>query len=384
MERREFLRNFVQGSGLLLAQGLVLPSIFLSQTAEASSDLSFQRYLVTAHTDKDLKHYLDFDKKISKPIDGEIHILDLAHQSLRKVDVPAYCHGFAQHPINTNVIFGVEKWGNRAIVFDLKTGKVLQSLKAPENFRYFGHGAFDPSGQKLYTSASRYDSNLNAVLVYNTKTWTHEQSIELGHVESHEIRLRDDGRSFLIATRFRHHFDNKELDSGGELVEINISDNKIIHRYPVPFADHILRISSDIYVVGTSISRPHSNAYAMDLKKGSVLDLRDASGYDPESMNGETLSAGKIDSDHVVMTIPASQMFFIWNIKTNQVIKQKAEGWDNGVAVVADSQFIVTSGDNGDIKSYKFISNKIVSPDDVFNEKKVKLGNGRHVYLFTS
>ena len=69
MERREFLRNFVQGSGLLLAQGLVLPSIFLSQTAEASSDLNFQRYLVTAHTDKDLKHYLDFDKKISKPID---------------------------------------------------------------------------------------------------------------------------------------------------------------------------------------------------------------------------------------------------------------------------------------------------------------------------
>lgn len=381
MERREFLQNIMQVSGLALAHSLAFPSFFISKSVDAS-ELSPKKYLLTAHTDKDLKQFLDFDKKISKAIDGEIHILDMAEQSLRKINVPMYCHGFAQNSANKNVIFGVEKWGNRAVVFDLNTARILHLLQAPEGFRYFGHGAFDYSGQKLYVSASRYDSNMNAVLVYDTKTWQHEQSIELGHVESHDIRMRDDGKSFLIATRFRHPSGNKQLDSGGELVEVDVAENKIIHRYPIPFADHILRISSDIYVVCTSISKPHSNAYVLDLKKSSMIELKEAEGYDAATMNGETLSAGKIDEDHVVITIPASQMFFVWNIKTNRLIRQKAEGWDNGVVVSGDHQFLVTSGDDGDIKSYKLAQDKIIATDD--DKGKLKIGNGRHLYIFFS
>ena len=66
--------------------------------------------------------------------------LDSLKANCFKIGFPP--HSFVPVPHDPNLVWGIEKWGMHAAEIDIREGTVLRRINCPEEWQFYGHGAF--------------------------------------------------------------------------------------------------------------------------------------------------------------------------------------------------------------------------------------------------
>ena len=117
-----------------------------------------------------------------------------------RIALPERGHAAATHPSRPEAVTFARRPGTFAIVFDCATGAVVANLTAPEGRHFYGHGAFSPDGETLFTTENDYEAGQGVLGVWRTRGgYTRVGEISSGGTGPHEIRLMADGETLVVA-----------------------------------------------------------------------------------------------------------------------------------------------------------------------------------------
>ena len=111
-----------------------------------------------------------------------------------RIPIPDRGHAAAAHPTRPEAVAFARRPGTFAIVLDCRTGEVLAQLDSPRGRHFYGHGAFDPSGDVLFTTENDFENGTGRIGVWDAR----RGYVRIGEFASHgigphEMRLMPDG-----------------------------------------------------------------------------------------------------------------------------------------------------------------------------------------------
>jgi hypothetical protein len=117
-----------------------------------------------------------------------------------ELPLPARGHAAAAHPKAPEAVAFARRPGTYAIVLDCSTGTAKAELTAPEGRHFYGHGAFSPDGELLFTTENDYEAARGVVGIWNARggyerigeTWS-------GGIGPHDIKMMPDGETLVVA-----------------------------------------------------------------------------------------------------------------------------------------------------------------------------------------
>ena len=116
------------------------------------------------------------------------------------VPLPGRGHGFAVHPLTGRVVVFARRPGDWALVLDPTTGAELGRLSVPEGRHFYGHGAFGPDGDFLYTSENRFEDGCGIIGVWDVmRDWRRVRELSCHGVGPHEVRVFGAGARLAVA-----------------------------------------------------------------------------------------------------------------------------------------------------------------------------------------
>ncbi|MEI2415578.1 DUF1513 domain-containing protein [Orrella sp. JC864] len=132
----------------------------------------------------------------------EAVVVDAQGRDLLAVPMPDRGHSFAiDAPRGRAVAFGRQP-GFFAVAFDLRGRQAPQALASAEGRHFFGHGAFDAAGARLYATENDYENGRAVLGVYDAAPgagYARIGEIDVGGVGAHEVILLRDGRTLCVA-----------------------------------------------------------------------------------------------------------------------------------------------------------------------------------------
>lgn len=120
--------------------------------------------------------------------------LDGAGVEKFRIPIPDRGHAAAAHPTRPEAVAFARRPGTFAIVLDCRSGEILAQLDSPAGRHFYGHGAFDLSGDLLFTTENGFENGTGLIGVWDAR----RGYVRLGEFASHgigphEIRLLPDG-----------------------------------------------------------------------------------------------------------------------------------------------------------------------------------------------
>ncbi|WP_299656226.1 DUF1513 domain-containing protein [uncultured Tateyamaria sp.] len=114
--------------------------------------------------------------------------------------LPARGHAAAAHPVRAEAVAFARRPGTFAIVLDCATGTQTAQLDAPYGRHFYGHGAFSPDGDLLFTTENDFDAGRGVIGVWDVSDgYRRLGEVGSGGVGPHDIKLMPDGASLVIA-----------------------------------------------------------------------------------------------------------------------------------------------------------------------------------------
>jgi uncharacterized protein len=137
----------------------------------------------------------------AKEADGSFALFGLDRQGAAtfRVLLPARGHAGAGHPARAEAVAFARRPGAYALVIDCANGRVRHRLTPPEGRQFNGHGVFDPSGARLFTTEQDGETSEGAVGIWDaTDGYRRIGSFPTGGIGPHDMRLMD-GATLAIA-----------------------------------------------------------------------------------------------------------------------------------------------------------------------------------------
>ncbi|MEM9342411.1 MAG: DUF1513 domain-containing protein [Pseudomonadota bacterium] len=117
-----------------------------------------------------------------------------------KLPLPARGHAAAAHPKRPEAVAFARRPGTFAIVLDCRSGAEIARLAAPEGRHFYGHGAFSPDGDLLFTTENAFEDARGMIGVWDASNgYQRLGDFPSGGVGPHDIRLMPDGTALVVA-----------------------------------------------------------------------------------------------------------------------------------------------------------------------------------------
>lgn len=111
-----------------------------------------------------------------------------------RIPLPDRGHAAAAHPTRPEAVTFARRPGTFAIVLDCRTGEVLAQLDSPVGRHFYGHGAFDPAGDVLFTTENDYENGVGRIGIWDARRGYARIGECASHgVGPHEMRMMRDG-----------------------------------------------------------------------------------------------------------------------------------------------------------------------------------------------
>lgn len=129
-----------------------------------------------------------------------LSITRLNGDALFDIPLPARGHGVCLNAAHTLAAVFARRPGTFVWIINPDSGQVVAKVNAPEGRHFYGHGVFTPDERLLLCSENAYDSGEGRIGVYDC----HDNFRRIGEFSSggvgpHEIRLRNDGQTLVVA-----------------------------------------------------------------------------------------------------------------------------------------------------------------------------------------
>lgn len=115
-------------------------------------------------------------------------VYNLQHGLLYKVGLPARGHDIAFSPVSGSLVAFARRPGNFAVAFDVQNERPPQAFKTPPGRHFYGHGAFSPDGNLLFSTANEFLNATGVIGVWsvgaNFKRIGEFRSFGIGHMTS--------------------------------------------------------------------------------------------------------------------------------------------------------------------------------------------------------
>ncbi|WP_142850113.1 DUF1513 domain-containing protein [Telmatospirillum sp. J64-1] len=124
------------------------------------------------------------------------------HQGAKvfEIDLPGRGHGIALSPDKSIAVMMARRPGSFAVAAHLPSGRELGWLTAPPDRHFHGHAAFSGDGRLLFTSENDFENDGRGVIgIWDSATWRRVGEIPSYGIEPHDIRMRPDGRTLVVA-----------------------------------------------------------------------------------------------------------------------------------------------------------------------------------------
>ena len=284
---------------------------------------------------------------------GEIHhvlaVINLPQRSNERVELDFLAHGIIIDPNDKKRLLAFEKEGTSAAVIDLNGHSVTQKLTA-ENGRYFnGHGAFNKSGDTLFSTETHLDTRKGIISIRDGKTFDSLGEFPSYGENPHDCQLTDDGAIFIVTNA-----GNKNLAGSQPCVSyIDVQTQKLIERVTLTNQQlntgHI-SIAKDGSLIVTSAPKTGSEETqpgGVSIRSGQHAML---SMTQPEviinQLNGEALSVA-IDEKHNIaaVTHPDANLITFWSIDKRELKKAITVPNPRGVTLSLDGKSFIVSYD---------------------------------------
>jgi hypothetical protein len=277
--------------------------------------------------------------------------LDVQDYPVALIPMDFFGHGITVDPENPEVISIFEKRGKGACEINLKAGAVTRTIHTAPNRQFYGHGAYSPCGDTLYSTETIMDEGHAGVIAIRD-AGTHDY---LGEFPSygaspHDCRLIDNGATMVITNG-----GGKLSGSAPCISYVDVKTERLLEKLefdtPNINAGHLdITCSGDLAVISAQREGlPDLTAGGISLKpvRGELRTLRHPA-HIVERLLGETLSVCiHEESGIVAATTPAANLVTLWELDSGKLLRHHELQNPRGVVLSHDGRYFVVSYGSG-------------------------------------
>jgi hypothetical protein len=278
--------------------------------------------------------------------------LDAPKPEAKKTRIDFLSHGVSINPAKPERAVLFEKHGPGCCEFDLKAGKVLNTITTDKSRSFYGHGVFSLDGTKLYCAETEKDTYKGVVVIRDGTTFKELGKFPTFGVAPHDMHMIDGG-STLVITNGGAAIGTAGEDIAPCVTFVDIKAEKLLERITFPNekinAGHLAMTSKkDLVVVSAprdGLSNQNSAPGGISLRPvGQPILTMNSPADTTAKMLGETLSVAIHEPTGVVAaTNPTGNILTFWNLKEQRFIKSLEMTRPLGVALTLDGKDFAVS-----------------------------------------
>ena len=276
-------------------------------------------------------------------------VINLQKKDKQLVELDFLAHGIIIDPNNKKRLIMFEKIGPGAAEVDLNKHVVTRKITTQKNRLFYGHGAFNQSGDTLFCTETYIDNQKGIIAIRDGKTFENLGEFPTYGENPHECQLVNDGAT-LVVTNAGSASVNQSQPS---VTYIDVQTQKLSER--VTLTNHQINtghigIADDGSLIVASapkdgLDKTHLGGVSIRSGKQSMLSMTEPDTV-VNKMTGEALSV-VIDNQRNVaaVTHPDGNMVTFWSVDKRELIKVMELPKPRGVALSLDGQSFIISYD---------------------------------------
>ena len=305
-----------------------------------------QPLLLSARDDADGQHYA-----VAYRLDG---------QRVFSTPVSQRCHDIVAHPVLPLALYVARRPGTQSYLFDLRDGRLLQTLDSPANRHFYGHAVFDARGEWLYsTENDTRDPGRGVLGVYQLQGQRLQRHSELSThgIGPHQLAWMPDGQTLVVANGgIRTEADSRtpinpdQMESSLVLLTRN---GELLSKEQLPQRQNSIRhlaVAADGSIVTAQQYQgdPANKAALLAIKRPGQALQAFAVGEAQRMAMQQYCASVAINSELrlIALSAPRGNRLFIWDMDSCQLRLEEHLPDCAGVASSA-SGFIASSGVTG-------------------------------------
>lgn len=308
-------------------------------------------------------------------------VINLQQKEKNLVDMDFLAHGIIVDPNDKKRLIVFEKIGPGAAEIDLNDHTVTTDIKTDKEKYFYGHGAFDNTGDTLFCTETYLDNHKGIIAIRDGSSFKVLGEFPTYGENPHECQLIDDGATLVVTNAGSVSVDN----SAPCVTYIDVQSQKLIER--VTLTNHQLNtghigIAKDGSLIVASapregLDKTHTGGVSIRSGNQSMLSMTS-----PEvvinQMTGEALSVA-IDNKHNIaaVTHPDGNMVTFWSVDKRELIKAISVPKPRGVTLSLDEKSFIISYDINTSVVLVSTKNLTASTDNIMQPTYI---SGSHIY----
>lgn len=181
---------------------------------------------------------------------GHLYAYSLNAGTFKDVIIENDPHSFTVHPQDSRRVWAVGKWQRAAVEVDIHSGRVLQSVQAPEESPFAGHAVFSADTQSLFFPANNSRTGRGEIRVHSSFSGKLRDIIEVGVNSLHDCQIFADGTLLLTCVGRKN---NKNLEwQKTSVFFVDVENKKIKEQRFISddhqWLTHVTRLGGESYM----------------------------------------------------------------------------------------------------------------------------------------
>ena len=266
--------------------------------------------------------------------------------------IPERSHHSEYLPNQGQVLFFDRSPGTHFYVIDIDSKKLVQTITAPENRYYSGHGVIDKDN-RLFVTENDATTHEGYIGIYEPNNgYTRTGDFPTHGIEPHQLLLKPNSNELIVANGGLIKIDGEIINTDNfesTVVYLNTQTGSLIKQYFAPDPQNSLRhmaISDEgTMFVGAQSYNPNTIPLIFQHTNEEKLIPFEADEFMWDAHNQYTASLA-VKGNTLAVTSPRGNITSFWDVKENSFIQQKAFQDCAGIVTLEHNKnlFTVTSG----------------------------------------
>lgn len=268
-------------------------------------------------------------------------------------------HSGVFHPRDHRVAVVVSRRpGTHLLVLDTLKGRLIKTIKCPENRHFYGHACFSSGGAYVYTTENDYAKGVGVIGVWDASTYSRLGEMSCHGIGPHDVHLLPDNKTLIVAVggiRTHPDYRRRKLNletMGPALVYMNVETGQLIYR--ITIQNHFLSIrhlavtedGSVLIAMQYQGSKMHVLPLLGRQYGDKPIEMFQAPDNELRRMRQYTASICFHSQSGIVgVTCPRGNIVTFWQLDSRRWVKTLAIADAGGIGLDADKEnFMITTG----------------------------------------
>jgi uncharacterized protein len=292
--------------------------------------------------------------------DAELAVFDRSGAALYTTALPARGHDIAISPDGRKAIVFARRPGNWAVVFDLASQQITNTILSHKDRHFYGHGCFSADGTLLMATENDYATGQGKIGLYDAHHgFKRIGELDAGGIGPHDMALLPNGATIIANGGVKTHPDTGRKALNLETMQsslsvINRNGEMAQLRLPSDFRQNSIRhmavardgtIGFGCQWEGDEAEAPPLIGLASPNGSLELLKMPDDDLYALNNYIGSV--AFNAEEDMLIATAPRGNCAVLFERKSRRFLRRVALADVCGAAAIGHQDFLLSSGREG-------------------------------------